>query len=155
MQQFTVPQFIDVEDKIIGPITVRQFIIMLVAVLLIAGAYKLFDFMLFLTFAIPVFGIACIIAFVKINGAAFHYFLLNIVQTLKKPRLRVWRKDDTLGAALEIENPAPVAAVPERHRYSASRLNELSLIVDTQGSYQGESDESVVITRRSGLSDFS
>ena len=27
MQQFVVPQFIDVEDKIIGSITVRQFII--------------------------------------------------------------------------------------------------------------------------------
>ncbi|KKS92044.1 MAG: hypothetical protein UV69_C0039G0006, partial [Parcubacteria group bacterium GW2011_GWE2_43_12] len=30
MQQFVVPQFIDVEDKIIGPITVRQFIIIMV-----------------------------------------------------------------------------------------------------------------------------
>ena len=31
MDRYNVPQFIDVEAKIIGPITARQFIIMLVA----------------------------------------------------------------------------------------------------------------------------
>jgi hypothetical protein len=30
MQQFVVPQFIDVEDKIIGPISVRQFLTLMV-----------------------------------------------------------------------------------------------------------------------------
>ena len=44
MQQFTVPQFIDVEDKIIGPITTRQFVIMLAGFTLIGISYKLFDF---------------------------------------------------------------------------------------------------------------
>ena len=42
MQMFTVPQFIDVEDKIIGPITTRQFIICLVGLgLLVLAAYLL------------------------------------------------------------------------------------------------------------------
>ena len=48
MQQFTVPQFIDVEDKVIGPITVRQFIIMLAGFLAIAICYKLLDFAAFI-----------------------------------------------------------------------------------------------------------
>lgn len=43
MLQFTVPQFIDVEDKIIGTITVRQFIILLVAAILIAVSYRVLD----------------------------------------------------------------------------------------------------------------
>ena len=47
-QRFIVPQFIDAEDKILGPITVRQFIIMIVGGLLIFAAYKLADFGLFL-----------------------------------------------------------------------------------------------------------
>ena len=29
MDRFVVPQFIDVEDKIFGPVTVRQFLILL------------------------------------------------------------------------------------------------------------------------------
>ncbi len=146
MLQFTVPQFIDVEDKIFGPITVRQFIIMLVGILLIALCYRLFDFSLFVVLGLLIFTVSTTFAFVKINGAAFHFFVLNLIQTFKKPRLRIWRKDDTLTAGLEIDNlPAPAPMAPSDRHYSASRLNELSLIVDTQGSYQGEESDTVVI----------
>ena len=78
MQQFVVPQFIDVEDKIIGPITTRQFIVLLAGFLIIAVSYKLFDFSLFVTFGLLVFAITSIFAFLKINGRPFHYFVLNL-----------------------------------------------------------------------------
>lgn len=144
--QFTVPQFIDVEDKIFGPITVRQFVIELVTALLIAVCYRLFDFSLFIVLGLLLFTIGTTFAFVKINGAPFHFFVLNLVQTLKKPGLRVWRKDDTLSIGLEFDTvSAPAAAAASNRQYSVSRLNELSLIVDTQGSYQGESSDDVVI----------
>jgi predicted membrane protein len=157
MLQFTVPQFIDVEDKIFGPITVRQFVILLVTALLIALSYRIFDFSLFVVLALLFFAIGTTFAFVKINGAVFHFFLLNLIQTFKKPRLRIWHKDDTLKVGLELdEAPALTAATVSERRYSASRLNELSLIVDTQGSYQGESSEDVVIQVRKNIpSDFS
>ena len=48
MQQFVVPQFIEVEDKILGPITVRQFLIMLIAGILIFIVYRFADTALFL-----------------------------------------------------------------------------------------------------------
>lgn len=148
MLQFTVPQFIDIEDKIIGTITVRQFVILLVASILVAACFKIFSLTPFIFISIVILGIAITFAFVKINGTAFHYFILNIIQTFKKPRLRVWRKDDTLVGAIEFDAPSkPTAAAPAHPAYSASRLSELSLIVDTKGSYQGENDEEVVITR--------
>ncbi len=146
MMQFTVPQFIDVEDKIFGPITVRQFVIMLVTALLIAVFYRIFDFSLFVVLGLLFFAIGSTFAFVKINGAAFHFFVLNLVQTLKKPGLRIWHKDDTLSTALEFDTVSALGPAPSAARqYSVSRLNELSLIVDTQGSYQGESSDDVVI----------
>ena len=78
MQQFVVPQFIDVEDKIIGPITTRQFIMMLVGAILLAIAFKLFDTGLFVVFAILDIGIVATLSFVKINGMPFHFFLSNL-----------------------------------------------------------------------------
>ncbi len=48
MAQYVVPQFITVEDKILGPITVRQFLILLVDTGLMFIFYKIFDFSLFL-----------------------------------------------------------------------------------------------------------
>ena len=144
MQQFVVPQFIDVEDKIIGPITVRQFIIILAGFLIIAISYKLFDFSLFITFGLLTFAITGVFAFLKINGRPFHYFVLNLWQTFKRPRLRVWHNgSDSFGADYGIEEshfiPAAAAVLPKH--YTASRLAELSLIVDTKGAYQGDSDE--------------
>ncbi len=155
MLQFTVPQFIDVEDKIIGTITVRQFVILLVAVILMALGFKFLTFAAFIASAILIVLIAIVLAFVKINGAPFHYFVLNLVQTFKKPRLRVWRKDDTLLGVIEFDTQKKAPVVSTHPVYSASRLSELSLIVDTQGSYQGEGSDNTVITRGRSTSNLS
>jgi len=90
MQQFTVPQFIDVENQIIGPITTRQFMILLGATIIMAISYKLFDFSLFVTISVTVLIIAATFAFVKINGQPFHLFILNFIQTWRRPNIRVW-----------------------------------------------------------------
>lgn len=148
MQQFVVPQFIDVEDKIIGPITIRQFIVMLVGFLIIAISYKLFDFSLFVTFGLLSFAISGIFAFLKINGRPFHYFILNLFQTFKRSRLRVWHNDFLLAGndyGIKENHFAPAAPAVLNKHYTASRLAELSLIVDTKGAYQGESDEAGVV----------
>ncbi|MFA6551099.1 MAG: PrgI family protein [Patescibacteria group bacterium] len=139
MQQFTVPQFIDVEDKIIGPITVRQFLIMLACMLLSAVAYKLSDFALFVTEALLFFALGGIVAFLRINGRPFHYFILNVIQTLKKPKLRVWNSQagkEKYKPEAEIEIKQVVKAQP-KPLYARSRLAEAALIVDTGGVYQG------------------
>lgn len=141
MQQFTVPQFIDVEDKIIGPITTRQFIILLAAVILAAIGYKIFDFSLFIFSLVIEMTIAGIFAFAKINGRPFHYFILNFIQTIKRPRLRVWNHRDILVPQMEAENKGEgveQTTTVKPKQYNKSRLNELALIVDTQGSYRGE-----------------
>ena len=92
MQQFVVPQFIDVEDKIFGPITTRQFIILLVAGILIFLSFRFGDLSLFIFTLVAVGSLALLFSFVKINGQQFHYFLLNLLQTTRKPSLRIWNK---------------------------------------------------------------
>lgn len=148
MLQFTVPQFIDVEDKIIGPITVRQFLIILAGGLLIAISYKIFDFSAFVTAGLLIFGVSGAIAFLKINGRPFHFFILNLIQTLRRTRLRVW--NNAIAEAYDyIEEEfseqagtkaEETTAMPIKH-YTASRLAELALTVDTKGVYRGEGKE--------------
>ena len=140
MQQFTVPQFIDVEDKIIGPITTRQFIIMLAGFAFIGISYKVFDFSLFITFGIITFGVSGIFAFLKINGMPFHFFVLNFIQTLKRPGIRVWNnyiyQKDTDWKEEKLKVTEKLPQIPAKI-YAASRLAELSLVVDTGGAYKG------------------
>lgn len=142
MEQITVPQFLDVEDKIIGPITVRQFIEILIGSIIIFIFYKLFDFSLFLVSGLIVFTIMMTFAFYKVNGQPFHNFLLNFIATIKNPKLKIWRKmisDKEIRSM--IQQPVEIKTVVtqiKRPIISSSSLSELSLIVDTGGVYQGE-----------------
>ncbi|OGH87604.1 MAG: hypothetical protein A3J93_03710 [Candidatus Magasanikbacteria bacterium RIFOXYC2_FULL_42_28] len=141
MEQFTVPQFLDVEDKIFGPITTRQFVILLATGLFLFIAYKLADFALFITLFVFIGGFAVILAFVKINGQTFHYFLLNIIQTMRRPSRRLWQKrytDQELKAMAAgpkkemLEAPSPIPNL------SNSRIRALSLVVNTGGYFKYE-----------------
>jgi len=142
MQQFTVPQFIDVESKIIGPITTRQFLIFLGAAIIIGISYRLFDFSLFLTITIVIVVISSIFAFLKVNGRPFHFFVLNFIQTLGRSNVRVWNHRlssiDQHAKEPEIKKEeAPIV----KEVYQSSRLADLSLVVDTKGRYRGEDNE--------------
>ncbi len=141
MDQFTVPQFIDSEDKILGPITARQFIIMLVVLLVDALLFRLAPFLWFLLLGVPLFAVGVVIAFVKVNGQSFHFFLLNIVQTFRRPSLRVWDKrlTDSEVRAFMVKPPeAPPPEAPRKGPLDRSRLQELTLVVNTGGVYKPE-----------------
>lgn len=139
MQQFMVPQFIDIEDKIFGPITVRQFIIILVGGALLFIAFKLLTFVVFALSGICILALTIVVAFLKINSMPFHYFLLNLLQTLRRPRLRVW--DKTLSAQelrdlLREEPEPPPSVLPTKEFLTTSKLQELALVVNTGGVYR-------------------
>lgn len=142
-EKFIVPQFIEKEDKILGPITVRQFLICLGAVLIIFIEYKLLLFAYFIAAALVTAGVAGTFAFVKINGQPFHIFFLNFLQTSLRPKLRLWNREP-LEADLrvfmkpEIQPIAPRPVIKERPH--STHLRELALTVNTGGVYQPEEE---------------
>lgn len=143
MQQFVVPQFIEVEDKIIGPITTRQFVILIVTGLFIFLSYQFSDFSLFIVLTVIWAIIGGSLAFWRVNGRPFHFFLLNLIQTFRRPRLRIWNKHLTLDEVrgyMKAARPSLSAppAVVVRTSPSSSRLSDLALVVDTGGVYRGE-----------------
>lgn len=146
--KYIVPQFIDNEDKILGPITVRQFLILLVAVVILFVSYKLAPSMLvFGIIALLTCGIAGTFGFVKIHTQPFHLFFLNFLASQLRPGLRVWDKeltDDQLRAfiALDTAASAVVEVKAQKERPSSSRLRDLTLVVNTGGVYKPDDDPS-------------
>lgn len=143
--QFIVPQFIDVEDKIIGPISVRQFVTLLVGAAIIFANYQVGykiifgSFWLFAISSIVIFAVSGTFAFLRINGRPFHYFLLNVLTTLQKPTLRVWNKRLTKAELTSKEEEVELTPpTPVKGPLTARKLTELSLIVDTGGAYHEE-----------------
>jgi len=142
MQQFVVPQFIDVEDKILGPLTIRQFVLILFWGIIVFLAFRLMPFFSFIFFGIFWSSFIFLLAFIKINGRPFHYFILSIVQSFRLPKLRIWHKEDTEYEYRFAPTAAakPKAAMVTKQPLTESRLTQLSLVVDTGGAYTEEGD---------------
>lgn len=142
-ERFIVPQFIDSEDKIWGPITVRQFVIVLVGALFVFLAYRLADFSLFLLETIIICILVGLFAFYKVNGMPFHVFAVNFIETtFKKPKIRVWHKEYIKVEEFKSkdEDKKEEEIIPKKAPVSSKKLSELSLIIDTGGIYKGEQD---------------
>lgn len=142
--QYIVPQFIDVEDKILGPLAVRQFIIILGGIGLIVGAYQLVYKLAnqFGIFILSAFGILIglvAFAFIKVNGRPFHQFLLNVLQSLKNPRMRLWNNEVSERLAYRREPPPP-PPIPTKQPLTQTKLAQLSMLVDTGGAYHEDEE---------------
>lgn len=140
-EKFIVPQFIDKEDKILGPITVRQFLISLATVFVLFILYKLLKFVYFIPTALFTVGLGGTFGFVKVNGQPFHVFFLNFLQTSIRPNLRVWDKtlsDAEIRPFLETPEEEEIARIHRKPAPSARHLRDLALTVNTGGAYRPE-----------------
>ncbi|PIU01695.1 hypothetical protein COT68_01845 [bacterium (Candidatus Torokbacteria) CG09_land_8_20_14_0_10_42_11] len=91
--QATVPQFIDIEDKVVGPLTVKQFLYFLIAAAIEMVFWFFFDLSLFIVVSIPTIAVAGAFAFYQVNDRPFIFFVLAVLSFYLKPVTRVWRRD--------------------------------------------------------------
>ncbi len=92
MAQFQVPQFIEVENKIVGPLSLRQFFY-----LAGAGAFSFIFYFLLQTWlwflVTAVLGaVAISLAFIKYNGQPLPRIIWSAFGFLWKPRLYLWQR---------------------------------------------------------------
>lgn len=90
--RFEVPQFIEIEDKIIGPLTWRQFIYLAGGAGLLIILYFTLPFILFVLFGLPIGALAGSLAFHRINNRPFSVFLESGFNYFTKGKLYLWRK---------------------------------------------------------------
>ena len=90
--QFQVPQFIDIEDKIIGPFTLKQFLYIAAGAGILFILFKIVKFFVFLILAIPIITIVIALAFIKIHNQPFISVIKNALGFLKKPDFYIWKK---------------------------------------------------------------
>lgn len=88
--QFQVPQFIEVEDKIFGPFTFRQFIWMTGGIGLAYILYRLLPVYIAVPLGLASAGFAAALAFAQMNGRPFILWLESAFYYFLKPRLYLW-----------------------------------------------------------------
>ncbi len=89
--QFQVPQFAETEDKIIGPLTLKQFFYIGVGGTLAMAAYFSLAPMVATIISIISIGAACTFAFVKINGRSFEKMFMAAARFYWNERIYVWQ----------------------------------------------------------------
>ena len=91
--RFAVPQFIDVEDKIFGPLTFRQFVYLAGGGGLAFIAYKLVPGFFGILAALPFAVFAFVLAFVKVNEKPFINLVEAAVTYAFNDKLYVWKQE--------------------------------------------------------------
>ena len=126
MAQYQVPQFIEVEDKIFGPLTLKQFIYLAGAGGLSLIFFTLLPFLLALPLIGLAIGIGAAFAFYKVNGRPLIVAAEHGFSYLLGNKLYLWKQRQAAPAP-QIKQAAPVdpstLVVP---RLSQSRLKDLS-----------------------------
>lgn len=114
--RFEVPQFIEIEDKIFGPFTWKQFIFLVGGVGLGVVTFIAMPLIIFVLIGIPAAGLGFLLAFYPVNNRPFINFLEAFVNFYKSSRMYYWRKKqqpiyqamtNTPSAPTNVNPPAP------------------------------------------------
>lgn len=130
MRQYQVPQFIMVEDQVIGPFTIKQALYLGGGALLILGVRTLFQSFLFYPLAGLIGGLAASLAFLKINEQPFWLVLKNAVFYVIRPRLYTWQKRVPGKPKAAPEKKPDEVLVKTMPKVEESKLSDLAWSLD-------------------------
>jgi len=126
--RYQTPQFIDIEDKLFGPFTVKQFIY------LAGGAGLVFILYRFLPLIIAIIPIAVVaalalaLAFWKINGKSFIIVLESAVRYYFSEKLYLWRRVPSKRTEVKTNVQANAPTIP---KLNEGKLRDLTWTLDT------------------------
>lgn len=135
--QYKVPQNIDIQDRVIGPLTLKQFLYVIAGgaiILILYFSIPSFIGFIFFPLAILVGGIFGALAFYSPEGRTLEGFLGSVSSTLIKPRKRIWKKEvtsfrETAEKMTEEKNNSEKKA----KKFTTNDLEKLAFIVDSGG----------------------
>ncbi|OGD69581.1 hypothetical protein A3I18_02070 [Candidatus Campbellbacteria bacterium RIFCSPLOWO2_02_FULL_35_11] len=136
---FEVPQFIDIEDKIVGPLTLKQFIFLAGAGGISFAIYVFFNnFILTVIFSAPFVVLGLSLAFYKPGGRPFMNTLESAFWYFTKSKLYIWKKEQNKPKKNEEAKPIDVVAQINVPKLSDSKLSDLSWSLDIKDKLEDE-----------------
>ena len=105
--RFVVPQFIEHEAKIIGPLTFKQFIYIGSAGAACFVLYFIVPFYVFILACFVLGVLAVSLAFIKIGGRTLPAILGNFLRFKLTPKMYIWRKKEQAVAVYKKEEKIP------------------------------------------------
>jgi hypothetical protein len=135
MGQYKVPQDVEAEDKILGPLTMKQFIYAVIGTVWGFLTFTVFRQapVLFILIGLPPTFLFLMLGLYQRQGQPFEALFLALVSFFAKPRRRLWQKEP-IEQVFKIEPPKKkVEEVQRDPREVRGQLEKLAQIVDTRG----------------------
>jgi hypothetical protein len=132
--QYQVPQFIEVEDKIFGPFTLKQFIYLAGGAGLSFVVYELLS-SLVLAFIpiIVIMAFSAALAFYKVNNKPFIYVVEAAFKYMMSTKLYIWKKEPNKKADNAVQEAKEYAGIMVP-KISDSKLKDLTWSLDIKES---------------------
>ncbi len=134
--RFQVPQFIEVESKIFGPLTFKQFIYLLGGAGIIFLLYVFLPFWLMIIPAMAVAGFSLALAFYKINNQPFVKVVENALKYFSSARLYLWKKLPPRQSAERAELPKKQPEQVYMPKLTQSKLKDLAWSLDIKEKHE-------------------
>lgn len=131
--QYKVPQNIDKQDEIVGPLTIVQFSYLAIAFAMDFLLFKSMPRFTSIMLIIPISLIAIGLAFVKVNDKPLIEFLTAMVTFFQKSKVRVWHKtsDEPI---LQVKQTIVEKKQASVHKdFDQAKVSELSHTLDAGG----------------------
>jgi hypothetical protein len=144
--RYQVPQFTDIQDKIFGPFTLKQFLIYLGVGLLLIGIFLTARFIVFMIIAVPAVIFAVLFAHVKINGKSLFSVIINAILFITGGQSYSWQRGNKT-KPLQVSGPEFTDIdnnLEDNDR--ASRLSRQAQAIETQGNVVMEDAEDPLIS---------
>jgi hypothetical protein len=128
--RFQVPQFIEVEDKIFGPFTFKQFVYLAGGVGAVVVLFTFLPKFLAILLSLPIAVFAAALAFYKVNDKPFIHLIEAFFNYTMTNKLYIWKKEDKkpeARSAVEGAQPINQVYVP---KLSESKLRDLTWSLD-------------------------
>lgn len=129
--QFRVPQFIDIEDKLFGPFTFKQFVYLVGGGGLIYILYRILPLWIAVVPIVLIAILSLLLTFYKINNKPFVYYLQAGLTYLTGSKLYIWKQRLIKVGEKKEEDilPEQVSILP---KVSADSIKDLSWSLDIE-----------------------
>ncbi|MBU6323648.1 PrgI family protein [Patescibacteria group bacterium] len=136
--EYQVPQFIEVEDKIFGPFTFKQFVYLAGGAGAAAIALLYLPLVFGVLLAIPVAALGAALAFYKMNGKPFIDILEAAFNYVTSKKLYLWRKEAKTARPAEAvrSSAARDALAGKVAPLTRGKLRDLAWSLDVKDSVQ-------------------
>lgn len=124
--RYQVPQFIEIEDKLFGPLTARQFIYLAGAGGVGLAAFSTLPFTIAALITAPVAALGLALAFYTMNGRPFLTVLEHGFRYLVGSKLYLWNAERATRASEEMHAPRSAPAEALVPKLSESKLRDLA-----------------------------